>query len=90
MGTTVTISPSCTRDSLASKMDESTPFTTTKILSGLKSVPFADADLSRYETISFMDVGCFSYAKEEHPIIFLQLPSSRISIKNLYPCLIQG
>jgi hypothetical protein len=34
-----------------------------------------------------MDVGCFSYVKEEHPIIFLQLPSSRISIKNLYLCL---
>jgi hypothetical protein len=30
-----------------------------------------------------MDVGYFSYVKEEHPIIFLQLPSSRISIKNL-------
>src|ERR671925_385048 len=53
MGTTVTISPSCTRDSLTSKMDE----------------------------------WCFSYVKEEHPIIFLQLPSSRISIKNLYLCL---
>jgi hypothetical protein len=87
MGTTVTISPSCTRDSLASKMDESMPFTTTKILCGLKAVPCSDADLSRNETISFMDVGCFSYVKEEHPIIFLQLPSSRISIKNLYLCL---
>jgi hypothetical protein len=87
MGTTVTISPSCTRDSLASKMDESMPFTTTKILCGLKAVPCSDADLSRNETISFMDVGCFSYVKEEHPIIFLQLPSSWISIKNLYLCL---
>jgi hypothetical protein len=60
MGTTVTISPSCTSDLLASKMDESTPFTTTKMLSGLKAVPCPGADLWRNETISFMDVGCFS------------------------------
>ena len=78
---TVTISPSLTKDSLASKRDESTPFTTIKKLSLLKKVLYPDTDPSKYETISFIEAGCFLYFKEEHPIAFLYLPSNLISIK---------
>ena len=78
---TVTMSPSLTKDSLVSKRDESTPFTTIKKLSLLKTVLNPDKDPSKNETISFIEAGCFLYFKEEHPIAFLYLPSNLIRIK---------
>jgi hypothetical protein len=78
---TVTMSPSLTKDSLASKRDESTPFTTIKKLSLLKTISYPDTDPSKNETISFIEAGCFLYFKEEHPIAFLYIPSNLISIK---------
>ena len=78
---TVTMSPSPTKVSLASKRDESTPFTTIKKLSLLKTVLNPDKDPSKNETISFIEAGCFLYFKEEHPITFLYLPSNLICIK---------
>jgi hypothetical protein len=78
---TVTMSPSPTKGSLASKREESTPFTTIKKLSLLKTVLYPNKDPSKNETISFIETGCFLYFKEEHPIAFLYLPRNLICIK---------
>lgn len=79
-GTTVTKSPSCKSCSSAFKTEESIPFITIR-----KSFRASEleAALLINETISFIDAGCFSYFKEEQPIIFLQFPRKFMVIKIL-------
>jgi transposase-like protein len=80
-GTTVTKSPSCKSCSSAFKTEESTPFMTIRKSLRITLASELEAALLTNETISFIDAGCFSYFKEEQPIIFLQFPRKFMVIK---------
>jgi len=82
-GTTVTKSPSCKSCSSAFKTEESTPFITIRKSLRITLASELEAALLTNETISFIDAGCFSYFKEEQPIIFLQFPRKFMVIKIL-------